>query len=73
MILSKGMITSEGNTNMRSKTNITNFASSLREDELMISSSQVDPLEIRGVPRPPSKLDATDKSKVKDYSDQLAI
>ena len=68
MMLSKGLITSEGNANMRSKTNITNFASSLREDDLMISSSQVDPLEgktagagANGAPRPPSKLNATDK------------
>ena len=65
MMQSKGMITSEGQTNMRSKTNITNFASSLREDELMISSSQVDPLEKSGAPRPPSNM--------KDYNDHLAI
>ena len=40
MIQSKGLITSEGITNNhRSKASITNFASSLREDELMISSS----------------------------------
>ena len=46
IIQSKGIITSEGMTNNhRSKASITNFASSLREDELMISSSVVDPLE----------------------------
>lgn len=49
--------------NIRSKASMTNFASSLREDELMISSSVVDPLEQSTKPRSPSKLGATDKSK----------
>ena len=52
---SKGMITSEANGR-----SITNFASSLRDDDLMISSSQVDPMEGRSM-RTTSKLGATEK------------
>ena len=79
MIQSKGMITSDCNvTNIRSKASITNFASSLREDDLMISSSMIgDPLESKaGGPRNPSKLSATGGSKGKGnnaYQEHLAI
>ena len=62
---------------------MTNLASSLRDDDLMISSSQVDPLEQRNLAatnnanRPTSLLGATDKSKMKAIAEetehQLAI
>ena len=54
---SKGMITSEQMTNIRSKASMTNFASSLREDDLMISSSLVDPNE-KSMKQSPTKLAA---------------
>ncbi len=52
------------------------MASSLREDDLMISASNVDPTEGARSIRAKSKLDATDKSKAKvmmDAVDNLAI
>ena len=63
MIQSKGLITVTDATNQRSKASITNFASSLREDDLMISSSQVDPKEQSG--QPASRLGSTKGSRAK--------
>ena len=52
MVQSKGMITStEGG--LKSKASVTNFASSLREDDLQFSTSQVDLMDRSGV-RPQS-------------------
>ena len=68
MVQSKGMITStEGG--LKSKASVTNFASSLREDDLLISTSQVDLMDRSGVRpqsgkvggRPPSKHDRSTK------------
>ena len=53
---------------------MTNLASSLRDDDLLISASQVDPQEKSMRAR--SKLDATDLSKskiLKDTVENLAI
>ena len=52
------------------------MASSLREDDLMISASNVDPTEGNRSIRAKSKLDMTDKSKAKvmrDSVENLAI
>lgn len=66
-----GFITSEIG---QSKASMTNLASSLRDDDLLISASQVDPQEKSMRAR--SKLDATDLSKskiLKDTVENLAI
>lgn len=70
---SKGMITSEGGKvdNIRSKASMTNFASSLREDDLMISSSVVgDPLEQSAKPRPSSKKGNTSTSRGQGHKEE---
>ena len=67
----KGLITSE--QQVKSNAQMTVFASSLREDDLMISASQVDAMEGSRSIRPKSKLDATDKSKVKTMIDAAAV
>ena len=59
---SRGMQPSE--KNFRSNAQMTVLASSLKDDDLMISSSQVDPLEAKSM-RAKSRLDASDKLKGK--------
>lgn len=73
MIQSKGLITSEGigNNNNRSRASFTNFASSLKEDDLMISSSMVDPLEQSKQARPASKLNMKEQLAIQEESSSL--
>mmetsp|Transcript_7460 Transcript_7460/g.9036 ORF Transcript_7460/g.9036 Transcript_7460/m.9036 type:complete len:143 (-) Transcript_7460:837-1265(-) len=65
---SRGMVPSE--KNIRSNAQMTVLASSLKDDDLMISNSQVDPLEGRSV-RAKSRLDASDKLKGKLPQDDI--